>query len=243
MHADIKCPKCGSEMVVRTAKKGPNAGRKFYVCSNHPECKGKVAIREKADLTRFHLFAGQQLASLLPYRKRYLIFGTKVCEYPAVMPMTTAAFFLGCSLGLSNKSAAEEILTEAAALQPWRTAFSEIIHDLERRVQSVNVATAMFEGVFPEYKLNRYKHVLLTPLESVFSIAQRVLMGLIYAVLSSEMSLSMLKAWVSQERGWKDLGVGGLRVDSTPLLTSVEEACERAQSMYEIWQSEWEKGG
>jgi len=38
------CPKCGSEMVVRTAKKGPNAGRKFYVCINHPKCKWKVPL-------------------------------------------------------------------------------------------------------------------------------------------------------------------------------------------------------
>lgn len=44
MHVDIKCPKCGSEMVVRPAKKGPNAGRKFYVCMYYPECKGKIPI-------------------------------------------------------------------------------------------------------------------------------------------------------------------------------------------------------
>ncbi|MBA7676804.1 hypothetical protein ES703_85049 [subsurface metagenome] len=42
--ADIRCPKCGSEMVVRPAKKGPNAGRKFYVCMYYPECKGKIPI-------------------------------------------------------------------------------------------------------------------------------------------------------------------------------------------------------
>lgn len=49
MAEEIKCPKCGSEMVVRISKKGPNAGRKFYVCSNHPECKGKIAITEQMD--------------------------------------------------------------------------------------------------------------------------------------------------------------------------------------------------
>lgn len=184
----------------------------------------------------FQWYAGQELASLLPYRKKGLIFGPQVCEWPAVMHMTKAGFFLGCSLGLANKSATEEILTEAAAPQlRWRTSFREIIQDLERREQGVNVATATFESVFPEVMLDRHKHVLLTPEECVSSIGQRVLMGLLYAVLSREMALSMLEAWVTQEGGWKDLGIGGWRVNSSPLLTNVEEAYKHAQSMYEAW--------
>jgi len=47
MTEDIKCPKCGSETVVRTVKRGPNAGCSFYVCTRYPECKGKVAVREQ----------------------------------------------------------------------------------------------------------------------------------------------------------------------------------------------------
>ena len=34
----ITCPSCGVEMVLRTAKKGPNAGEKFWGCSNFPKC-------------------------------------------------------------------------------------------------------------------------------------------------------------------------------------------------------------
>lgn len=41
---DIKCPKCGSEMVVRPAKKGPNVDCLFHVCSRYPACKGSIAI-------------------------------------------------------------------------------------------------------------------------------------------------------------------------------------------------------
>lgn len=33
------CPKCGSNLVLRTAKKGENAGRQFYGCSNFPKCR------------------------------------------------------------------------------------------------------------------------------------------------------------------------------------------------------------
>lgn len=38
-EATIKCPKCGSDMVLRTAKKGNNAGNQFYGCSAFPKCR------------------------------------------------------------------------------------------------------------------------------------------------------------------------------------------------------------
>jgi restriction system protein len=34
------CPVCSSEMVLRTAKRGVNAGNQFYGCSNYPTCRG-----------------------------------------------------------------------------------------------------------------------------------------------------------------------------------------------------------
>lgn len=44
-HADpadpaVACPKCGSEMVLRTAKKGANAGSTFWGCTRFPKCRG-----------------------------------------------------------------------------------------------------------------------------------------------------------------------------------------------------------
>jgi hypothetical protein len=42
MTDDIKCPVCGSKTILRTAKKGPDAGKKFFVCVNYPKCKGKL---------------------------------------------------------------------------------------------------------------------------------------------------------------------------------------------------------
>jgi hypothetical protein len=35
-----RCPKCGSEMVLRTAKRGDNQGGKFWGCSKYPGCWG-----------------------------------------------------------------------------------------------------------------------------------------------------------------------------------------------------------
>ena len=36
------CPKCGTPMVLRTAKKGEQAGEKFWGCQNYPKCRETV---------------------------------------------------------------------------------------------------------------------------------------------------------------------------------------------------------
>ena len=36
---DLICPRCGSPLVLRTAKKGENAGNQFYGCSAFPKCR------------------------------------------------------------------------------------------------------------------------------------------------------------------------------------------------------------
>jgi hypothetical protein len=37
--AERKCPKCGSSMVLRTAKRGAGAGNQFWGCSAYPKCR------------------------------------------------------------------------------------------------------------------------------------------------------------------------------------------------------------
>ena len=39
-----RCPKCGSEMILRTAKRGDNQGGKFWGCSKYPECRGVINL-------------------------------------------------------------------------------------------------------------------------------------------------------------------------------------------------------
>jgi hypothetical protein len=38
------CPNCGSEMVLRTAKRGASVGEKFWGCPNFPECRTIMKI-------------------------------------------------------------------------------------------------------------------------------------------------------------------------------------------------------
>ena len=45
----MKCPKCGSGMILRTASRGFNAGNKFYGCKKFPACRGTVDLKKKAD--------------------------------------------------------------------------------------------------------------------------------------------------------------------------------------------------
>jgi restriction system protein len=36
------CPRCGSSMVLRTARHGANAGQQFWGCSTYPKCQGTL---------------------------------------------------------------------------------------------------------------------------------------------------------------------------------------------------------
>lgn len=37
--APLKCPRCGGNLILRTAKRGPNAGKQFYGCEGYPKCR------------------------------------------------------------------------------------------------------------------------------------------------------------------------------------------------------------
>jgi restriction system protein len=39
LHTAPRCPACGVEMVSRTARKGPNAGSRFWGCPKYPACR------------------------------------------------------------------------------------------------------------------------------------------------------------------------------------------------------------
>lgn len=44
MPASPTCPKCGSQMIRRTAKQGANVGHAFYGCSSYPKCRGVLSV-------------------------------------------------------------------------------------------------------------------------------------------------------------------------------------------------------
>lgn len=46
------CPKCGAVTRLRTARKGPNAGRQFWGCQHWPQCDGIISIHSRAGANR-----------------------------------------------------------------------------------------------------------------------------------------------------------------------------------------------
>ena len=43
-NAARRCPKCGSEMVLRTVKRGTNVGKRFWGCSAFPACRARQDV-------------------------------------------------------------------------------------------------------------------------------------------------------------------------------------------------------
>ncbi len=39
-----RCPKCGNEMVLRTATQGDRAGQRFYGCKSYPQCRTVLPV-------------------------------------------------------------------------------------------------------------------------------------------------------------------------------------------------------
>lgn len=46
-----QCPECGGDMVLRTARRGSNAGKQFWGCSNYPQCRTTVDISGADELS------------------------------------------------------------------------------------------------------------------------------------------------------------------------------------------------
>jgi restriction system protein len=44
---NVICPKCGRAMILRTAKKGNYAGKKFWGCSEFPRCRGTLKYEKE----------------------------------------------------------------------------------------------------------------------------------------------------------------------------------------------------
>ena len=189
----------------------------------------------------FHWYVGRQLASLLPYRKKGLMFGPQVCEWAAVRPMIKSGFFVGCALSLADSAVAETALASSATKGDWRRAYANTIQAIEHRVQRKATLHMRFEDLISDSTEKKRQDTLLTPHECTGAIGRKVLAGLIFGLLSPDKASSMLEEWTSKKRGWKDLGVGGLRVDTSPQFANVQEACQGARAIYETWQTVMEK--
>lgn len=47
-QAEQHCPQCSAPMIKRQVSKGPHTGRFFWACTNYPDCKQLLAVKETA---------------------------------------------------------------------------------------------------------------------------------------------------------------------------------------------------
>ena len=117
MSNNIKCPKCGSPMILRIARRGPNAGGKFYGCSNYPRCKETLPI-DPIDSPRVNFGQDSQYKKQIDFphslitRSRFKDYQVRFIESVAV------------SEGLLEKINTEEIEKETfKTFSQWRLDF------------------------------------------------------------------------------------------------------------------------
>jgi len=115
---EIRCPKCGASMVLRTAKRGPNTGRKFYGCSRYPNCKETIPFESVIpDLKEVSKIEKQSLTQT--YFPRTLIARARFQNYQVRFVETVGASgdFLE---KVNSEDIGEEILK---AFSQWRIDF------------------------------------------------------------------------------------------------------------------------
>ena len=134
--AEVKCPKCGSLMKLRTAKRGPNAGRKFYGCSRYPDCKATIPV-ESIDTETVE--PGKKERSLTEaVFSRTLIARTRFQDYQ-VRFFETVAIPEDLLEGITSGDTEEEILK---AFSQWRIDFpigdsKSTLNEKQRQIISV----------------------------------------------------------------------------------------------------------
>jgi len=76
MADDIRCPKCGYPTLLRCVKKGSNAQRAFYVCTQYPDCRGRIPIEVSSETIK-HFTEAERLLESEEFGKAIIEF-TKV---------------------------------------------------------------------------------------------------------------------------------------------------------------------
>ena len=66
-----KCPKCDETMVLRTAKKGRNAGGDFWGCSKFPKCRGTVSLDQQGDSALDSVASFDDLLPAVEWRENF----------------------------------------------------------------------------------------------------------------------------------------------------------------------------
>lgn len=152
---EVRCPKCNRFMVVRTRRKGPGAGSKFYGCSGFPDCRQIRPIDSAVD----DLLADRQEKTETKTASSGVVF-PKSLVARASSPDHQVRFFEAAALPENlMKSANSENIGERIrrAYSQWRLDFS-----VEGGQFTLNQRQGQVAGVL-EKILTRGRITLLSP--------------------------------------------------------------------------------
>ena len=194
----VTCPKCGSSMILRTARRGRNAGGQFYGCSRYPKCKGALPLEETKSIANEEGLdqearesRGNSMDLVFP---RNLVARARFREYQTRF-MENVAVPSGWLEALAGESANPEVLR---AFAQWRMDFpitspKYTLSDDQGRILSI------LEKILTRGRITLISHRMEEALGTIFGKA-----------LTSEPDLSVLDTalWQvesnSHEHPWLD---------------------------------------
>ena len=174
--AEIRCPKCGSLMILRTAKRGPNAGGKFYGCSRYPKCKATIPF-ESVDTESVESEKEKRFLTET-FFPRTLIARTRFQDYQ-VRFFETVAVPEDLLEGIVSGDTEEEILK---AFSQWRIDFpirdsKSTLNEKQRQIISV-LEKILTRGriTLPSPQVERnFKRIFKSPkIESPLSLIESI---------------------------------------------------------------------
>ena len=136
--AETLCPKCNAKMVIKTARRGFNAGGQFYSCTQYPRCRGTISIQSEENQTPNSGQQQQAISSSTQSFPRILLACSKLKDYQV-------RFFesVGVSKEILNIINDEEVGEEyRRAFSQWRVDYPDVStypawDDTERQIISV----------------------------------------------------------------------------------------------------------
>ncbi|MBL7086742.1 MAG: RecQ family ATP-dependent DNA helicase [Candidatus Cloacimonetes bacterium] len=152
---EVRCPLCGSPMIIKIARRGPNAGGKFYSCSRFPKCRGTrsleslnkdTSVIDSESNTENRVYSKISFPRILRARTRLQSYQVKFFE-TAALPVD-----------LLEKVNFEEIDKEILkAYSQWRVDFPVIESESQLNEKQTQIISVL------DKILNRGKITLISP--------------------------------------------------------------------------------
>ena len=144
MTDDIRCPKCGYPTLLRCAKKGSNAGRAFYVCTQYPDCRGRIPVEVNSEAIK-HFNEAEHLLDIEQYDKAIIEF-TKVINLDGTLE-TPYFYRAACHINLEQYQEAFYDYDKAIQINPHnpysymgRSTASKSLGENQQAIENINKA-------------------------------------------------------------------------------------------------------